>query len=89
MKCSKCAEKLDTIESRSLETSDGINFVRRIKKCKNKHSFITHEIISDMSPIPDIYRVKRVRVAAKKKPKQKKIHSLDWVERINKKLNEL
>lgn len=87
MKCQKCGEKLETTESRSLETNDGINFVRRTKRCKNKHSFITHEMILDISPIPDIYRVKRVRKT--NKPKPKKIHSLDWVERIERKLNEL
>jgi len=86
MKCRNCGEKLETIESRSLETNDGLSFVRRTKRCNNKHSFISHEMASDISPIPDIYRVKRVR---KSKPKPKKIHSLDWVERIENKLNEL
>jgi hypothetical protein len=87
MKCQNCSGKLETIESRSLETNDGISFVRRTKRCKNKHLFITHEMTLDISPIPDIYRVKRVRKA--NKPKPKKIHSLDWVERIQNKLNEL
>lgn len=88
MKCEQCGLRLGTLESRNVETELGVKFTRRVKECANKHKIITHEIKIECSPIPDIYRIKRIR-KPKPKPKKKKKPTNDWLKKIESKLNEL
>jgi hypothetical protein len=88
MTCEQCGLRLGTLESRNLETEEGIKFTRRVKECANKHKIVTHEIKMECSPIPDIYRIQRTRKIKPKSKKQKK-KTNDWLKKIEAKLNEL
>lgn len=85
MKCSKCKLDTDVKDSRTLTTDDNVCFVRRIRYCSKKHKTITHEIPAKISPIPDVYRMKRVRKSTKKKPKAQKKDQ--WLKNIISKLD--
>lgn len=86
MKCSKCKLDTDVKDTRTLITEDNVCFVRRIRYCSKKHQTITHEIYADKSPIPDIYRLKRVRKSKQnKKPKHK--NKDQWLKNIMSKLD--
>jgi transcriptional regulator NrdR family protein len=87
MKCSICGLDTDVTDSRTLTTDDNISFVRRLRYCKKKHQTITHEIYTDGSPIPDIYRLKRVRKPIKKKPKKKPKKKDAWLKNVLAKLD--
>ena len=82
MKCSKCKLDTDVKDTRTLTTEDNICFVRRIRYCSKKHQTITHEILVKKSPIPDIYRMKRVRRPTKPKKKPKAQKKDQWLKNI-------
>lgn len=87
MKCSKCKLDTDVKDSRTLTTDDNVCFVRRIRYCSKKHKTITHEIPTKISPIPDVYRMKRVRRPTKPKKKPKDKQKSQWLKNIMLKLD--
>jgi transcriptional regulator NrdR family protein len=87
MKCHKCGKDTEVTDSRTLITDDNISFVRRLRYCKKKHQTITHEVYTDNSTIPDIYRLKRVRRTIKK-PKKKPEKKDAWLKKVLAKLDE-
>lgn len=87
MKCHKCGKDTGVTDSRTLITDDNISFVRRLRYCKKKHQTITHEVYTDNSTIPDIYRLKRVRRTIKK-PKKKPKKKDAWLKNVLAKLDE-
>ena len=91
MKCPTCEGDLDIKESRKLVDEAGNQFVRRRRVCTNGHTFITHEVLVAISPIPDTYRLQRDRKAYQKKwrlkAKRKKEKLKDaWLKKLQRKI---
>jgi len=86
MKCSKCKLDTDVSDTRTLTTEDNVCFIRRIRYCSKRHKTITHEILVKKSPIPDVYRLKRVRLPGKPRKKQE-VKNEQWLKKIMSKLD--
>jgi hypothetical protein len=86
MKCSKCKLDTDVSDTRTLTTEDNVCFIRRIRYCSKRHKTITHEILVKKSPIPDVYRLKRIRLPSKPRKKQE-VKNEQWLKKIMSKLD--
>ena len=83
MKCKECGKDTKVRDTRVLTTKDNICFVRRVRYCCKQA--ITHEVYVEDSPIPDIYRMKRIRKPTPKKTKPK--NKNQWLKNIMLKLD--